>query len=833
MATTNTAIKFFKGNYGSTLASTKSTENAGGIVFDNTSHQIFVGGVAYGGAITDATFVNNRLTITKVGTDPIVLDFSDTASADAVYHVFTHMNSLIGTATEAETLTDEYANTHYLTSAGNLIAADKALDTAIYNLGTRIDNLSTSNVETVTKTVNASTGETTLTFKGVSETGGVVEVGTRTDYIVLKKVATTGNAADVAVADTAGVFVGTNVEDVLLEISSKISDSNLSINGQVGQFTTDNTMITVDANNKVLGVNTTGYIGTSTSGIDLVADKVDTAGNSTDDADLATVLTVKTYISTEIAALNVTEYAQAEIAQGGEGFSVYGIKEENGKIVKGANAFTLNLGSVYNETNNKVALVSNITDAINNLDVTSPVQAVTASDTSDVIVLTMKGVEEENGLIKQGSGIGTVTFAKVAKTGAAADVTLAAANTPYVGSNVDQTIVNVDSRLKALETLPTFDTVVSTNAATTPDGVTWGDVTGTLEASNDTMHKIYLVPASRSGQSVNTYAEYITVHNGNAYTWEKVGDTATDLTGYVQTITVNGKQYAITANTTNVALDDVITNVVADDADITSGFSGDYVDTKISVQTGTAANGVKISTVTSTSGVKVQAMNTANSSNQGLAEASDVKTYIGSRVQELNVAETPVTGTNVSFKYKETNGLVEIGTLQVDYATVTVDTTAEPSLYVQNGSRLVTGNDIASVKDYVDAKISTSINALDASVTSAETTIATVQVVEENGKITGVHVTAQDAQVSYTASVGTTTPANIQSSNTTGALTGADIETIKSYVDDKASQASQTEVTNAHAIIPVNVGTDPEVILGTVAGTAITAQASFTWEEYS
>ena len=828
MATT-TQIKFYKGAYGAQTAIGSSTANAGGIYFDETSQQIYVAGVAYGGAITDATFADNKLTITKVGTSPIVLDFSDTASASATMQVFNQLTDYIGVADGHIGTALDYTNTNYLTTSTNLVGADRVLDTQIKSVNDRIDGLDVSNVETVTVTTNDTTGDKTITFKGVSETNGIVEVGTRTDNITIKKVGFTGKAEDVAIDDTGNKFTATNVEDALAELKEAITTGDLSIDDQRGEFTSDsNSFVTISSQNKKLEVklNENGYITKDANGLNL--QHVDTTGVSTVGTDIATVNTVTAYISSEIADLDVTEYAQAEIASNGESFSVYGIKEEDGEISKGTSAVTLNFGSVYNATSNKVALVSNITDAINNLDVNSPVQAVTASDTGDIIVLTMKGVEEENGLIKQGSGIATVTFAKVAKTGAAADVTLAAANTPYVGSNVDETIVSVDSRIKALEELPTFDTVVSTNAATTPAGVTWDDVTGTLVASNDTMHMIYLVPASRSGQSVNTYAEYITVKNGNKYTWEKVGDTSTDLTGYVKTITVNGKQYAITANTTDVALDDVITNVVANDSDITSGFTGDYVDTKISVQTGTAANGVKISTVTSTSGVKVQAMSSADSSNQGLAEASDVKAYIGSRVQDLDVNETLVSGTNVSFKYKETDGIVEIGTLVVDYATVTGGTEDNPSIAVTDGSKLVTGNDILTLKTYVDDKISTVVAGLDADVTSDNDAVVNVEVKEVDGVITDVVVTTIEAEVTYTPASGND-PAELTAAEMDGAVIGSDIAAIKAYVDAKA--ASSAAVVDTLSTVAVNSGSQTEI--ATVGGQAINTAVSFTWEEYS
>lgn len=73
--------------------------------------------------------------------------------------------------------------------------------------------------------------------------------------------------------------------------------------------------------------------------------------------------------------------------------------------------------------------------------------------------------------------------------------------------------------------------VKSTDAASTPQGVVWDNggtaVTGTLIASASTADKIYLVPATTtSGKDI--FAEYITVLDGGAYSWEKLGDTEID-----------------------------------------------------------------------------------------------------------------------------------------------------------------------------------------------------------------------------------------------------------------------------------------------------------------
>ena len=57
-------------------------------------------------------------------------------------------------------------------------------------------------------------------------------------------------------------------------------------------------------------------------------------------------------------------------------------------------------------------------------------------------------------------------------------------------------------------------------------------------ASADTMGKIYLVPSS-DPQVQNTKDEFITIENDGVYSWEQIGSTTIDLSGYVTTQELN------------------------------------------------------------------------------------------------------------------------------------------------------------------------------------------------------------------------------------------------------------------------------------------------------
>lgn len=87
----------------------------------------------------------------------------------------------------------------------------------------------------------------------------------------------------------------------------------------------------------------------------------------------------------------------------------------------------------------------------------------------------------------------------------------------------------VDSQIA---TIPSFDVVVVPAGEDLPT------------ASADTFHKIYLKSAATPA-SPNLYVEYITIRSGSVgaytYSWEKIGDTEMDLSGYVtKTTTIAG-----------------------------------------------------------------------------------------------------------------------------------------------------------------------------------------------------------------------------------------------------------------------------------------------------
>lgn len=83
-------------------------------------------------------------------------------------------------------------------------------------------------------------------------------------------------------------------------------------------------------------------------------------------------------------------------------------------------------------------------------------------------------------------------------------------------------------------------TTVATDAASTPYGVQWKDggttITGTWVADSGSLKYLVLVPDNLDG-ATGDYVEYVSVKtssNPDAYAWEKIGTTASDLTDYTK-----------------------------------------------------------------------------------------------------------------------------------------------------------------------------------------------------------------------------------------------------------------------------------------------------------
>lgn len=199
-------------------------------------------------------------------------------------------------------------------------------------------------------------------------------------------------------------------------------------------------------------------------------------------------------------------------------------------------------------------------------------------------------------------------------------------------------------------------------------------------------------------------------------------------------LTLNDHEFGI--DTSVIATAQSVTNVSSDVSRLSetavqnasAAAESNYVKATVS-KSGTAL------TVGATATIQPMATASAETSapKKGLAEASDVKTYV-----DAEVAKAKQAGTDAS------------------------------------------------------AKVDTAIAALNATVTSDDAAVATVKVVEANGKITDVVVTNVGAGVTHTAAT-ESTEANLTATTATGAVVGSDIAKIKSYVDEKSTIVSISE----------------------------------------
>ena len=762
---TNTAVKFYKfssssSTYADRITAAKAVEGA--IIYIVDAHELWVGGsnpqMVLKGCSNVAYDSNTKaLTIDNGSGTTQTLDFSDTASATGVMNVFKHMNDLIGVVEDSST---NPATTKLDYTGTNYLGTQTTLTGADKRLDSEIKSV----------------------WDAVQTAGKVDDVKIGTQSIVTNKV---------AVFETDETYDATNNKIATVQtVTDAINglDSN-----SVGGATVGTTSITIQGVREEDGVIYGGNVET----INLDGTYDDTNNK------IATQSTVADAIN----ALDVTT-SVGNATVSGSTITIQGVKQTDGKIVDG-DVTTIDLDGTYNATSNKIATQVTVANAIAALDGSATI----ASESNGVVTL-KAGVTEADGVISNASG-SDITLAKVATTGSADDV-----NVTYQSATqtVSQAVTKIDSRITALEGLPTYDVVVLGPSENLPT------------ASADTMHKIYLKPLSGTQPQGDIYEEYITVRSGSegsyTYSWEKLGTTAASLDGYAKSVTVNGHQYTVTNNGTDINIGNVITGVTGETAIVDD--NNDFV--AVTATTGAVDATTGTQSVTLSSSIKTLHPGQVQGTNDGLATASGVKTYVEAKISDLQKASTTANGTNVHVTYSETDGIVSLDTITEDYATITRTAKASgvaPNLTVASGdeSKMVKASDIANVKAYADDKVVEEIEGLDADVTSDDAAVATVEVVEVDGKITDVVVTNISAGVQYTAASGGT-PANLAASTSTGAVTGADITAIKNYVD--AHTANVVQGTQTLTVNDANPTT-----LATVDGTPITAKVSLVWEEYA
>ena len=448
-------------------------------------------------------------------------------------------------------------------------------------------------------------------------------------------------------------------------------------------------------------------------------------------------------VSGAINALDVNEYEQAEIdtttSQTETTLKIKSIKEVDGKIAVGTTTPTtdIKIDGTYNASTNKIATESTVEDAIEALDSVADADDTTAQTGHATITTTtpsadfkvLNSVTEQDGKL---TAADAYLLKKLAATGAAEDVSIADSEGHTAQTTVEGAIDEIYDRIEAIE--GSFDVIKSTNAATTPAGVTWTDtstqpattVTGTLVADATTFHKVYLVPVDNTG--TNKYAEYITTKQTSGepavttYDWERLGTIDVDLTGYVKSVTTNGVQHNVDTSSTNISLGTIV-NAITGETAISGGESGLVAVTP----TDTVTDGVRTTDLDTT--VKIEEVadgltkdqnpsyttghyvivngklvdaSTAStgdtytkSANDGLTKASDVKAYIDTHHPVV------ANGDGIEITSTTTNNVTTY-TAAVDLAQhSTVEDTTTPSSTVPN-LLIIDSNHELSISDTWD-----------------------------------------------------------------------------------------------------------------------------------
>lgn len=248
--------------------------------------------------------------------------------------------------------------------------------------------------------------------------------------------------------------------------------------------------------------------------------------------------------------------------------------------------------------------------------------------------------------------------------------------------------------------------------------------------------------------------------------------------------------------------------------------------------------------------IKTVDVSTASASTTGLADAFKVKEYVDSKTTDLAItaAGDDYVSATVDAATDKKHVIVDsnVKTLTATAGTAgTYDAKGAQTAAPAHGTLSGTANSLADaadiatkVKTYVDGELAietarsnantlASIKALGADVSTKGTNVS-VGVTEVDGKITAVNVTESYATISYVAGTDTWT-----NTNPTGLVTGNDMETMKSYVDDKVEDSAisaagdgkyidaSVDATNKKKINVAAV-TDNMVYTGGNAGTAAT-----------
>lgn len=474
------------------------------------------------------------------------------------------------------------------------------------------------------------------------------------------------------------------------------------------------------------------------------------------------------------------------------------VSETNGVVSEAkANVKDLQLGGYLKDTAATGAIgstdtvntaLSKLENAIEANDVHSDDQSITVTDDAEGGTNIEVNVDGTT-IVKDGTSHALksgLTLAKIT-TGLSTNVKEAYQLQDASGNQIGNTRIDIykDSALKEVylgadtDTIDASTGVITKNTVTNPQSMNFAYqlADGTYSLTKIDVSKFLIESEFGDGLSVSN-AGVVSVNVGNGL--------EIDSTSKAVNVKIDStSETFLTVGAGGVKLDGVQDAI--DAVKVTTDNTGaTYVNLAVDNATG------RVLTLTNT----IQAVSTADSSNQGLAEASDVKDYVDSAVANKNVSASG--GNYVSAT--ASNNEVTVST-DVQNLTFTQGSGSTDSTLTGTASSLADGADIATkVSSFTNARISEEIAKLDSSV--AATAEANNQysvltgVTETDGKLTA------KTEVTLAAVAKTGAAADVSVTDTAGKLTSTNVEDALAEIVDKAD-ASLNSVSSANGAIAV------------------------------
>jgi len=659
---TSTAIKFYSKAYTTTTgegsALKVSQDNAGAIVFDKTTHSIYVGGHQYGGSnLVDATFSSNVLTITKRDNSQVQLDFSTLATAQSVAEALRMVDeqiTLTSGAGEYVPVSDRgYVSSTTLTSVNETDVFDTE-GSDKDSVADAVLKLDRKGKATMTEVISAKKEIDAVETGAGLGADGTYTANTNTNYIKtatsLKDADEKLDAAIKNISNTVDGLTSGTVSDVKVNNTSVKTDgiANIAVEGTYNSES--NKIATQSTVSNAINTFESGLTGSAT-----IASK---------SGDVVTIKTGVTETAGKISNDSGTDIVLEEVATTGAAADV-SIADSGNKItatnVEGALAEladAINSNKVSVASNDKIISMSNTNELSSTLTMVVEKQG-EAGNQKDYIVL--KGIGDTEitkvdatAFVKDGM-LSNATLVTVAEQ----DVTVTA---PYIKLSFNTDAGQQDIRFSVSSLVDTYisgdtNTLTVSNYTITP-------VTAAVSANGTALTtggQVYTAIAATKGQDIQTIT----------------GENATTQGNYIDvkvTATKGASDDNYTLSTTsNVTTHAVETAESGADGLATALDVKTYVDTKVgtaiqSVDGSSTENGksvtqssyavVKVTATTdseneveldSAIGLTIQGVSSADSEHMGLAEASDVKSYVDTKAAVVNVGATvPVNSTTAT-----------------------------------------------------------------------------------------------------------------------------------------------------------------------------------------